>query len=162
MEHGEKSFEEVLRIIKVTKVSAGKFVIEEGELGDRFYIILKGRMQVLKAVEEHIDLMMDASSNNDKIYCYLQFLYDHFADVHWQTVPYARQVIAYLNKVKKFKRALQERVTRMIRRRMSASILRLMQAHRGPSQGNSRVHVPSGSEQQLPTSLSFQKITSAD
>ena len=77
------------------------YLIEEGENGDRVYILLKGKAVVEKSTETPIHHSGPQSDN--KVNSYLQFLYEHLQQVHWKHVPYALQVQQFLTKVMKFK-----------------------------------------------------------
>lgn len=47
--HDIETVHQVMRYIKVTKIELNKFLIQQGEDGDRFYVILKGTVGVQKA-----------------------------------------------------------------------------------------------------------------
>ena len=45
----DETYFNVLRYLKLLKLDANKPLIEQGEEGDRFYLVLKGTVRVLKA-----------------------------------------------------------------------------------------------------------------
>lgn len=108
-EHGDKAYNEIMKIIKIKGVPRDVFLIEEGEEGDKFYLILKGDLEVLKAQEVLIP-NMPRTKGRGFIFRYLQYLYDHFDDIHWLYVPYSRAIQAYLHKVHAYKCQLVERI----------------------------------------------------
>ena len=70
-----------------------------GEQGERFYVILKGRVGVEIATETAVADHKPKSSNEQKVRDYLQMLYDRRADIFWPKVPYAIGVRAYFKAV---------------------------------------------------------------
>ena len=85
-----------MRYIKVTKIELNKFLIQQGEDGDRFYVILKGTVGVQKAYDIEVPYYDTRVQIEFKIFAYLQCLLDNFDNVFWQMVPYTNHVKKYL------------------------------------------------------------------
>lgn len=119
-EHGDKAYEEIMKIIKITGVPAGTFVIEEGEVGDKFFMILQGQMEVFKMQERK---MKEPEPNQNKVIQYLDYLYSHYNQIHWQMVPYAKNILTFFKKVKHYKDSLRDRIITDIYRLLGENLL---------------------------------------
>ena len=68
----EKILTEISRCLKLRKITKNELIFQQGELGDKFYIILKGNLKVLKLIphefymtnEEYIRYLLDLRINN--------------------------------------------------------------------------------------------------
>ena len=81
----------VLRQIKLIKVEADVNLIEQGEYGDRFFILLQGSSAV------HIGSTVNCPIGEKRtlgeaIENYLRTLMENYPRVHWSKVPYAKQI----------------------------------------------------------------------
>lgn len=71
------------------RLPANSLLFEEGEEGDKFYIVLKGLVGVDIAKEVPVQCFKQKHSIEVKVQCYLQMLYDNQDRVFWPKVPYA-------------------------------------------------------------------------
>ena len=98
----EDTYQAVMRVVKVAALDAGEFVIQQGDEGDRFYVVLKGDTSVHKAyfqevqkAEAHFDLRF-------KVHQYLWSLLQNMDWVFWQRVPYRADVERFLKKLRRY------------------------------------------------------------
>lgn len=73
---------------------------------------------MLKAQEVRIrglPMTVGEKAGPDFIFTYLQFLYDHYDDIHWLYIPYSAAIQEYLREVHDYKARLTERITLEIR-----------------------------------------------
>lgn len=118
--HGERAFEGVMRIIKIMGIPSEKYLIEEGEMGDRFYFILQGSLEVFKSQEKKLK---DPEKDGDRVVHYLDYIYSHKEMIHWHLVPYAQAVQRLLNKVEAYKNGLVKILIKDIYRLFGQSFL---------------------------------------
>ena len=79
----------VLRQIKLIKVEEDINLIEQGEQGDRFFVVLKGTCGV------HIGNVVycpvgEKRTLGEAIENYLKTLMENYNRVHWSRVPYGK------------------------------------------------------------------------
>jgi len=98
--HGPNTVLNVLRHVHLLKCGVAAYLIDEEDYGDRFYVILKGTVGVERATEKKVPNFDGYRQLNEKIYAYLQCLYDNFEKIFWKRVPYANWVRDYLLKIK--------------------------------------------------------------
>ena len=91
--------------------------MEEGDPGDKFYVVLKGTCEAMKAFETPIPQC--CSKGEDTLDRYLQFLMQNFSSVFWRRVPYAHEVFMYLEAVISDKDTLVLQITSEIELRMT-------------------------------------------
>ena len=65
-------------------------VITQGDDGDRFYVVLKGTLNVRKAYLAKVPRFQDLDMNKKdaQIYRWLLALLNNYKDVFWKKIPY--------------------------------------------------------------------------
>ena len=101
---GSESVLAIMRQLKYQKVPAGKVLFEEGELGDRFYLILKGTVSVEIARESAVNGYTHKLSTVDKVKAYLAMVYWNQETIFWPRVPYAKKIRHYFRRIDHDKR----------------------------------------------------------
>ena len=77
-QHGKQSVMETMKHIQLQRIDQHGIVFDQGERGDKFYIILKGCCAVDIAFDTPVDNFKPKASIQVKIRSYLQMLYDHY------------------------------------------------------------------------------------
>jgi len=73
--NGETPIKAIMKFINIEEIPKGRYLIEEGEEGDKFYIILKGSCIVHKAIETEIP--NSSLHPEKKVEIYLQTLWQN-------------------------------------------------------------------------------------
>lgn len=89
--HSQSTFMAVLRLIKLIKVESNTNLIEQGEQGDRFFVVLKGTCAV-QIVNTIYCPKSERRTLGETIENYLKTLTDNFHRAHWSRVPYGKHV----------------------------------------------------------------------
>lgn len=85
-----------MKYLKIIRVQKDNVVFDQDELGDRFYIILQGKVGIEIAFEEQVGQTFESKSTTEIVKNYFQALFDNFENVMWSRVPYALKVRSYL------------------------------------------------------------------
>lgn len=86
------SFEHLVGSVRVLEVKQSEQVLmEEGEEGDLFYIILSGECQVLKATPYVIHTMTHNEAIQDKLPFYFRAFMENYDDIYWRGMDITRQ-----------------------------------------------------------------------
>lgn len=104
-----------MRTINVKKVPEGAYLIEEGQVGDRFYILLCGELEVHKATEVLVHQLDNKNvTAENKLKSYLQSIFNYYEQVNWQSVPYARQVLKMMNEARTVRKIMVNNIKKDI------------------------------------------------
>lgn len=117
---------QIMKLLKIQRVSKDLVLFDQGEPGDKFYIILKGTVGVEIAMRKEVELTK-TNPPSLKVKQYLQHLFDNFDAVFWPRVPYAIAVRKYLYDVKQAKKVLQEVIEDEIYAKLGKKIVSMFQ-----------------------------------
>lgn len=95
-----------MKFINIEEIPKDEYLIEEGEDGDKFYIILKGSCIVHKAIETEIPGYSVSLHPEKKAELYMQCLWVNRDTIHWSKVPYAAQIRNYFRSVQRDNKVL--------------------------------------------------------
>jgi len=123
---GKEAVMQIMKLLKIQRVQKNLVLFDQGEPGDKFYIILKGTVGVEIAMRKEVELTKTKLPNL-KVKQYLQHLFDNFDAVFWPRVPYAVAVREYLYDVKQAKKALQEAIEDEIYATLGKKIVSMFQ-----------------------------------
>lgn len=85
----------------IQRANKNCYLLDEGAIGSRYYVLLKGKMDEEKAVEVKLQGVTSETPFEEVIWVYLQFLYDNLEKINWPRVPYANGIKKYLTLVAK-------------------------------------------------------------
>lgn len=91
-----------MRAVKILRVEQNSAVIMQGDSGDKFYVLLKGDVGVLKAYFYELNAKLEEDDPTNKIYNYLLGLYNYEENVFWERIPYRKGVQQFIRKLKRF------------------------------------------------------------
>ncbi len=74
--------------------------LEQGEEGDRFYVLLKGRFGIKKAREVEVQVSAEWTLSEGQVLSYLKCLYENLDEVMWSKVPFGDTVREILERFK--------------------------------------------------------------
>lgn len=69
--HTLETLHKVLQYIQIQRIEQDTYLFDEGDDADRFYIVLKGDVNVEKATETPVPKYADKSTQKEKIMAYL-------------------------------------------------------------------------------------------
>jgi len=81
-------FLSVMRYIKFMAAPQKVCLMEEGDEGDRFYVIIQGNVSVLKSFTVEVPNFDVKMLSSEKVSAWLQVLFDNRANANWSKVPY--------------------------------------------------------------------------
>lgn len=97
-------FNITMRYMKFLAIGENHEIITQGDDGDRFYVILKGELDVKKAFLKHVptnaDIVNeDACGDNVAVINWLLCLLKNYDQVFWKKIPYSAIIKNLLQRV---------------------------------------------------------------
>lgn len=96
----DDAYASLMKAVKVKRADARQLIIQQGDDGDRFYVLLKGEAAVLKAHFRPVPATTE-SDPRFKIYRFIVSLFEHYDTVFWEKVPYRKEMERFLRRVRK-------------------------------------------------------------
>lgn len=76
--------------MKVRHAESGTLLMEEGEVGDLYYIILQGECQVLKATSVVIPTLTHNEAIEDQTAFYFKTIMENYDEIFWAGMDVTR------------------------------------------------------------------------
>ena len=89
-EEEDLSFEQLASSVKVRHAEPDTMLMQEGEVGDLYYIILQGECQVLKATPIVIHTLTQNQDIEDRTPFYFKTIMENYADIYWAGMDITR------------------------------------------------------------------------
>lgn len=105
----EEDYLEAMKSVKMQYAEEGQDLINQGDEGDRLFVLLAGQVAVKKAYLSEVPIYTDFDilfgQQFSKYYAWLSSLIDNFDNVYWHKVPYSNQIKSILHVIRNMEEA---------------------------------------------------------